>query len=81
MLSKKKLLQVVAVSINEYATELAKKGDDKLKAGDRVAGLELKDKAAEQMLRFVKDFRSTKSGDCIIQCGGDYRAGGAHGKR
>lgn len=42
VLSKKQLKDIIAVSINEYATELNKKGE--------------KDKAAEQMLRFVKEF-------------------------
>jgi TolA-binding protein len=42
VLSKKQLEEVIAVSINEYATELSKKGEN--------------DKAAEQMLRFIKEF-------------------------
>ncbi|MEE2755885.1 MAG: tetratricopeptide repeat protein [Myxococcota bacterium] len=42
VLSKKKLLGVIAISINEYATELNKNGE--------------KDKAAKEMLRFVGEF-------------------------
>ena len=42
VLSKKKLLGVIAISINEYATELNAKGE--------------KDKAAKEMLRFVGEF-------------------------
>ncbi|MSP71367.1 MAG: tetratricopeptide repeat protein [Myxococcales bacterium] len=42
VLSKKQLEEVIAISINEYATELSKKGEN--------------DKAAEQMLRFIKEF-------------------------
>ena len=42
VLDKKKLEEVIAISINEYATELAKKGEN--------------EKAREQMLRFIKEF-------------------------
>jgi TolA-binding protein len=42
VLDKKKLEEVIAISINEYATELSKKGEN--------------EKAREQMLRFIKEF-------------------------
>jgi TolA-binding protein len=42
VLSKAKLEEVIAISINEYATELSKKGEN--------------EKAREQMLRFIKEF-------------------------
>ena len=42
VLSKKQLEEVIAVSINEYANEPSKNGEN--------------DKAAEQMLRFIKEF-------------------------
>ena len=42
VMKKRQLLEVIAISINEYATELNAKGE--------------KDKAAKEMLRFVKEF-------------------------
>ena len=44
VLKKDKLEEVIAISINEYATELSKKGEN--------------EKAREQMLRFIKEFPS-----------------------
>jgi TolA-binding protein len=64
VLKKKQLHDVIAVSINNNATELKGKGTEAAKKGDLVAGNELKQKAVDEWLRFVKEFgREKKQSD------------------
>ena len=56
VLKKKQLEDVIAISINNYATELSDKGAELKKAGNFDEGQKLQDQAVDQMLRFIKEF-------------------------
>ncbi len=60
VLKKKQLQDVIAVSINNYATELKDAGTKAAKDGDEALAREKKQAAVEQWLRFVKEFGREK---------------------
>lgn len=61
VLKRGQLQDVIAVSINEYATELKKKGSDLAKEGQTAEANALKKKAAGEWVRFVDEFGREKS--------------------
>lgn len=64
VLDKKQLQDVIAVSINNYATELKDAGTKAAKDGDDALAREKKQAAVDQWLRFVKEFgRESKQQD------------------
>ncbi|MCB9521828.1 MAG: tetratricopeptide repeat protein [Myxococcales bacterium] len=60
VLKKKQLQDVIAVSINNYATELKEKGAEAAKGGDAKTGNDFKEQAVKQWLRFVDEFGRKK---------------------
>lgn len=56
VLNRKQLQDVIAISINNYATELKDAGTKALKDGKIEESRDLKQKAVDQWLRFVKEF-------------------------
>jgi cellulose synthase operon protein C len=56
VLSKKQLEDIIAVSINNYATELSDKGTKLKQEGKTAEGQQLQDQGVDQMLRFIKEF-------------------------
>lgn len=56
VLKKNQLIDVIAVSINNYATELNAKGIQAGKDGKKAEGDELKQKAVDEWLRYVNEF-------------------------
>lgn len=64
VLKKKQLQDVIAVSINNYATELKEAGTKAAKEGNGALAAEKKQAAVDQWLRFVKEFgREAKQQD------------------
>ena len=60
VLKKKQLQDVIAVSINNYATELKEAGTKAAKDGNESLAREKKQAAVDQWLRFVKEFGREK---------------------
>jgi tetratricopeptide (TPR) repeat protein len=56
VLKRKQLEDVIAISINNYATELSDRGAEMKKKGQVDEGQKLQDQAVDQMLRFIKEF-------------------------
>ena len=56
VLKRKQLEDIIAISINNYATELSAKGTKLKEAGKRAEGQTLQDKAVSEMLRFINEF-------------------------
>lgn len=56
VLKQKQLEDVIAISINNFATELSDRGSEMKKKGQIDEGQKLQDQAVDQMLRFIKEF-------------------------